>query len=122
MNAAFVANPQYLMHAMHAHHQESIRLAVAHFTNDPEAHALILGGSVAYGFATPASDIDVMIIVSDRDYEERLRDDPRAETILSFYEAVTQFRRWECNVPWPAQFMRDSELNWLDGRTPVDDV
>jgi len=23
---------------------------------------------------------------------------------------------------WPAQFMLDSELNWVDGRTPVDDL
>jgi hypothetical protein len=260
---------------MHEHHQESIQKAVQHFTNDPEVQALLLGGSIAHGFAAPASDIDVMIIVSDRDYEERVRDgrlqffdptmctyeggyvdgkylgqgflrkvaeagseparfafldaqvlfsridgvdailraivqypvadkaarmqrfyaqfevwhwyahealklknqyllgvavgklvlfggrlilahnellypyhewflkvlegaadkpnhllsriaalyaDPREENIRAFYETVVQFHPWECNVPWPTQFMLDSELNWLDGRCPIDDV
>jgi nucleotidyltransferase-like protein len=257
------------------HHEEAIQRATAHFRSDPEAQALILGGSVAHGFATPTSDVDVMIIIADRDYDERLRDgrlqffdpelctydggyvdgkylgrslldkiaqrgseparfafqdaqllfsrldgiedvvraiaqypvadkgqrierfyaqfeawnwyayealkldnryllsvaisklvlfggrlvlahnellypyhkwflevleralekppellsrisalydDPCAEHILSFYEAITQFRHWECHRIWSAQFMLDSELNWLEGASPVDDL
>jgi len=260
---------------MYEHHQESIRRAAEHFAGDPEVRALILGGSIAHGLATPASDVDVMIVVGDDDYEQRRRDgrlqfydpelctyeggyvdgkylgpahlrkiveagsdparfafldaqvlfsrieglddvlraivqypvaekadriqrfyaqfevwhwyahealklgnryllgvavsklvlfggrlilthnellypyhkwflevlaraqdkpadllpriaavydEPREESIRSFYETVAQFRLWECNLPWPTQFMLDSELNWLDGKSPVDDL
>ncbi|MBI4517334.1 MAG: nucleotidyltransferase domain-containing protein [Deltaproteobacteria bacterium] len=260
---------------MYAHHQDAIQRSIQHFSNDSEVLALILGGSIAHGFATAASDVDVMILVSDRDYEARLRDgrlqyydptlcayeggyvdgkylgegflqkiaaagseparfafqdaqvlfsgiaglatvlgeivrypladkaarlqrfyaqfevwhwyahealklrnryllgvaankmvlfagrlilahnellypyhkwflavleraadkprdllaqlaalttDPSPEHIRSLYETIVQFRPWECTIPWTTQFMLDSELNWLDGRSPVEDV
>jgi nucleotidyltransferase-like protein len=260
---------------VYAHHAESIQRTVQQFTRDPEVQALILGGSIAHGFATTASDIDVMIIVADGQYEERLRDgrlqyydptlctydggyvdgkylghgflekvaaagseparfafldaqvlfsridglddvlrrivqypaagkaerlqrfyaqfevwhwyaeealrltnryllgtavsklvlfggrlilahnemlypyhkwflkvlegaadkppdllpriaalcdEPSEEHIRAFYETVVQFRAWECNVPWPTQFMLDSELNWVHGTCPVEDL
>jgi len=48
---------------------------------------------------------------------------PTAENIEVFYEKVKIFQPWSDNpYGWPAQFMLDSELNWLDGRTPVDDL
>jgi len=260
---------------MYDHHRESIERTTQRFANDPEVRALLLGGSVAHGFATPTSDIDVLIVVDDAAYEDRRRDgrlqyfdpelctydggyvdgkylgvgflrqvaergsdparfafkdaqvllsqvdgldatlrairrypvaqkperiqrfyaqfetwhwyahealklgnrhllgvavgklvlfggrlvlvhnellypyhkwfltvlerapnkpaelmpriaalyaDPSADNIRAFYETVLTFRSWECNVVWPTQFMLDSELNWLDGRTPVDDL
>jgi predicted nucleotidyltransferase len=58
---------------MHPHHEESIRNVVAHFEAQPEVGALLLGGSIAHGFAGPASDVDVMIVVSDAEYERRFR-------------------------------------------------
>lgn len=260
---------------MHEHHRQSIQRACQHFSGDPEVRALLLGGSIAHGFAASTSDIDVMIVVSDRDYAERLRDgrlqffdptmctydggyvdgkylgesfltkvaesgsdparfafldaqvlfsridgldetlraivrypvaekadriqrfyaqfetwhwyaheglklnnryllgvavnkmvlfggrlilahnevlypyhkwllrvleraadkppdllariaalcdDPCEENIRSFHDTVVQFRAWECNVVWPTQFMLDSELTWLDGKSPIDDL
>jgi hypothetical protein len=59
---------------MYPHHETSIQRLVDYFRTVPEAEALILGGSIAHGFAGPGSDIDVMIIVSDRAYEDRLRE------------------------------------------------
>ena len=59
---------------MFEHHRESIARMTERIAADCEVRALILGGSIAHGFAAPASDIDVMLVVADADYEERLRD------------------------------------------------
>jgi len=45
-----------------------------------------------------------------------------AEAIESLYQSIRNFREWASPVPWPFQFMIDSELNWMDGKTPVDDL
>lgn len=55
------------------HHRDSIENVTRHFAADPEVLALLLGGSLAHGFASPVSDVDVMIIVSDEGYADRLR-------------------------------------------------
>ena len=67
---------------MYSHHEESITRTTDHFANDPEVLALILGGSIAHGFAGPSSDIDVMMLLSDADYEKR-----RANGEVMFYDA-----------------------------------
>ncbi len=49
--------------------------------------------------------------------------DPSQANLLGFWASIRNFRSWEgADRPWPPQFMRDSELNWLDGSTPVDDL
>ena len=54
---------------------------------------------------------------------QNLNESPTVENIQSFYEKIKTFRAWSDNLyGWPAQFMLDSELNWLDGRTPVEDL
>jgi predicted nucleotidyltransferase len=54
---------------------------------------------------------------------QTLTESPTAENIEAFYEKVKTFQPWSDNpYSWPVQFMLDSELNWLDGRTPVDDL
>jgi len=57
---------------VYRHHEESIQNAIEYFQKETDVEALLLGGSWAHGFATPVSDIDVMVIVSDRNYAERL--------------------------------------------------
>jgi len=48
---------------------------------------------------------------------------PIAENIEAFYEKVKTFQpRTDNPFGWPAQFMLDSELNWMDGRPPIDDL
>ncbi len=54
------------------HHQRAIdRLADA-YRDDPEFLGLIIGGSVAKGYARDDSDVDFMIIASDESFERRL--------------------------------------------------
>jgi len=57
---------------MLAHHQQSIANVTRYFEAQPDVLALLLGGSLAHEFAGPASDVDVMIVVSDEVYAERL--------------------------------------------------
>jgi hypothetical protein len=48
---------------------------------------------------------------------------PTTENVEALYEKVKTFHDWGQNpYTWPVQFMFDSELNWMDGRTPVDDL
>ena len=56
------------------HHQRAIdRLADA-YRGDPEFLGLIIGGSVAKGFARDDSDVDFMIVATDESFERRLAD------------------------------------------------
>jgi hypothetical protein len=48
---------------------------------------------------------------------------PSLENVETLYEKVRNFRTWiEGDFSWPTQFMFDSELNWMEGKTPVDDL
>jgi predicted nucleotidyltransferase len=65
---------------MYPHHIQSIRNVTEYFQHDPEVLALLLGGSIAHGFETPASDIDLMIFVSEEDHKNRF-----AENRIHFF-------------------------------------
>src|SRR5690348_16247373 len=58
---------------MYPHHAESIQNVKAFFEQDAEVLALLLGGSISHGFAGLASDVDIMLIVSEPDYQQRLQ-------------------------------------------------
>lgn len=58
---------------MSPHHVETIRRTTEHFSREPGVTGLILGGSLAHGFHSAASDVDVMILVDDKDFAERVR-------------------------------------------------
>jgi predicted nucleotidyltransferase len=72
---------------VYPHHAETIQRAVERFRNDPEVLALLLGGSVAHGFARQDSDIDVMVIVSDERFAER----SRAGQLLSVFDEIATY-------------------------------
>ena len=57
---------------MHAHHQATLQRVTDYFQAQPHVLALILGGSIAHGFAQENSDVDVMIVVSDEEHRQRL--------------------------------------------------
>lgn len=57
---------------MYPHHTQSIQNVTEYFQRDPQVIALLLGGSIAHGFETPGSDVDIMILVSDEEYRKRL--------------------------------------------------
>lgn len=63
------------------HHAESIRNLVRALERDRGVEALILGGSLAHGFARPDSDIDVSIVVGSPEYQQRVR-----ENRLTYYD------------------------------------
>lgn len=58
---------------MFEHHSTTLARVADHFSRDPEVIALLLGGSIAHGFCTAESDVDVMIVVSDADHAQRVR-------------------------------------------------
>lgn len=59
---------------MERHHAESIQRLCAELEPDPSILALVLGGSIAHGFARSDSDIDVTIVVGTEEYEARQRE------------------------------------------------
>jgi predicted nucleotidyltransferase len=66
---------------------------------------LIIGGSVANGYARDDSDVDFMIIAADEVFEE-----------------VRAFHDWGVSdleaYTW---FMTDVEWSWMSGSTPIED-
>lgn len=84
---------------MHSHHQQSIENIVAHFKNDSEILALLLGGSIAHGLAAETADIDVMMIVPDENHRERLRTSPPPGLAFSPLSCLYQFIRRVYNRP-----------------------
>ena len=53
------------------HHQETIANAERFFAADPDVLALLVGGSLAHGYARPNSDIDIVIIITPEAYARR---------------------------------------------------
>jgi hypothetical protein len=59
-----------------AHHRRALERLVDSLARDPANLALLLGGSLAHGYARPDSDIDVLQVVG-REQMERLRGEGR---------------------------------------------
>jgi hypothetical protein len=59
----------------------AIERTTALFQRDPGVIALVLGGSLAHGFGSPGSDVDVSIVVSDAEHAVRT-----AEGRTTFYD------------------------------------
>ncbi|RAV05619.1 nucleotidyltransferase domain-containing protein [Paenibacillus sp. YN15] len=53
-------------------HQENIRQYTAEASRNSGVLAVIIGGSIAHGYATEKSDIDVMLVVPEEEFERRL--------------------------------------------------
>jgi predicted nucleotidyltransferase len=52
-----------------------------------------------------------------------LLQDPTLESATQFFKAINEFvPRVPSDQHWSTHFMIDSELNWMSGRTPVDDL
>jgi len=61
--------PNHVQLKMQTHHAETIRNVTAHFEGNPKVLALILGGSIVHGYALPSSDVDIMIVLADAEYD-----------------------------------------------------
>jgi hypothetical protein len=53
------------------HHQRTIERVTEHFQHDPAIVALLIGGSVAKGWAAESSDVDIMLVVTDEEFARR---------------------------------------------------
>ena len=59
------------MPAMATHHAQAVERFVAKYAGDDAFVALLLVGSLAHGFATPASDVDVILVATEAEYRRR---------------------------------------------------
>lgn len=59
---------------MRNHHRRTIERLVEAIEDDRRYLAIIVGGSVAKGRETPASDVDVLLVATDAEFQRRLRD------------------------------------------------
>src|SRR5512147_2929843 len=58
---------------MYSHHSQTIQNVKEYFQREPEVLALLLSGSIAHGFEKPTSDVDIMIILSEADYQKHFQ-------------------------------------------------
>ena len=56
---------------MEKHHQESIEKFLDIYKNDLSILAILLGGSLAHGYAKSDADIDVLLIVDSEEFQKR---------------------------------------------------
>ncbi|HHT48754.1 MAG TPA: hypothetical protein GXZ98_05640 [Firmicutes bacterium] len=56
---------------MEKHHQAAIDQFIARYKEDPALIAILLGGSLAHGFAGPNADIDLLLVVEEAEYQKR---------------------------------------------------
>ena len=85
------------------HHQEAIEQFVRLQQSDETILAILLGGSLAHGFAAPDADIDLLIIVEAAEYQKR-----KAAHKLAF-------SRWDlCNYPGGYIDCKVLSLDFLD--------
>ncbi|KAK4039739.1 hypothetical protein C8A01DRAFT_46843 [Parachaetomium inaequale] len=72
---------------MHPHHTTTLQNTLAHFSPNPAVLALLLAGSLAHGFATATSDVDVLVVLTEEAYAEQLRSGERTfvSTALATY-------------------------------------
>lgn len=66
---------------MYQHHKETIDNVISKMKEDHKVLALLIGGSIAHGFAKEDSDVDIMMIVSQEEYERRFK-----ENQLTYWE------------------------------------
>src|SRR5690606_11287806 len=59
---------------MEQHHRESIERFLEKYGHDQSFRAILLDGSIAHGFAKPDSDIDVLIVADEAEYERRKKE------------------------------------------------
>ncbi|KGE72756.1 nucleotidyltransferase domain-containing protein [Spirochaeta lutea] len=60
-----------LDHLEYDHHRTTLANVRTRFQDDPEILALYVGGSLAHGYAKADSDVDIILIISEQDYQIR---------------------------------------------------
>ena len=70
-----------------ADHRRAIDRLANEYTDDTRFDVLIIGGSVAKGFARPDSDVDFLIVATDDEFNRR-------RTQNDLFQSVQGFRDW----------------------------
>lgn len=66
---------------MGIHHKEAIDIFVKRYSDDPTIQVILLGGSIANGFAKSDSDVDLIIIVNTEEFLNRKKENKLAFSI-----------------------------------------
>lgn len=56
---------------MFPHHEVAIANVVTRFSADADVLAILLAGSLAHGYATEGSDVDILLVIPDTQFAER---------------------------------------------------
>ncbi len=56
---------------MYPHHERALQKVKAHFEQDPTVLALLFSGSLAKGWGSESSDVDIMLIVTEEEFARR---------------------------------------------------
>jgi predicted nucleotidyltransferase len=59
---------------MEQHHQDAIAKFVSLYSVQESVLAILVAGSIAHSFEKPNSDVDIILVVDDHEYEARQRD------------------------------------------------
>lgn len=63
---------------MEQHHKEAIQQFMKRYEHHSNVIAILLGGSLAHGYAKPDSDIDIILVMDNIEYERRKRENQLA--------------------------------------------
>lgn len=66
---------------MEQHHETSLARFLERYRNDDTVLAILLGGSIAHGFAKPDADIDLLIVVDEAEYARRKQENRLAFSV-----------------------------------------
>jgi len=70
------------------HHKQTVQNIKHEFINDRSIIAILLGGSLAHGYAKENSDVDIIFVLTDEEYDRRKKAD-----------ALLYFNRELCTYP-----------------------
>lgn len=65
---------------MQDHHRRAMELALEKLAAEDDVQVVLLGGSIAKGTERPESDVDLIVVVTDKGYAQRVEEDK-----VSFY-------------------------------------
>lgn len=60
---------------LYPHHESTIENIRKEFISDDNVLAILVGGSIAHGYARKNSDVDIVFILTDKEYDRRKSDD-----------------------------------------------
>ncbi len=69
---------------MEKHHEDTINIFIDKYKNTEGLLAVLLAGSLAHGFAKSSSDVDILLIITDEEYEKKKTEKKLAFSVWDF--------------------------------------